>query len=176
VVGFHRIDTGRPSLNWTQAVREALCFGWIDGVVKRLDDERYTRRFTPRKSGSVWSNVNIRHAEELIKEGRMQPAGLAAFTARRENRSGIYSFEQRTVELPEPFSGLLKRERMASKFWEAQPSSYRKAVAWWVVSAKQDATRHRRLTVLVEHCQRGERIPQFTSPRASTKSKGGESA
>ena len=174
-MGFHRIDTGRPSMSWTEAVREALCFGWIDGVVKRLDDERYTRRFTPRKAGSIWSKVNIRHAEELIQNGQMQPAGLAAFAARTENRSGIYSFEQRTVELPEPFSGMLKQRRAASTFWAAQPASYRKAVVWWVISAKQEATRLRRLQLLIDHCERGERVPQFTSTSASTKSRGGKS-
>lgn len=159
-------------MKWAEAVREALCFGWIDGIVRRLDDERYTRRFTPRKSGSIWSKVNIRHAEELIAAGRMRPAGLAVFQARTENRSGIYSFEQRTVDLPEPFLGILRQQRVALKYWEAQPMSYRRAVAWWVISAKQDATKHRRLQLLIAHSAKGVRLPQFTSTsRGSIKSK-----
>lgn len=174
VVGFHRIDTGRPSMTWAEAVREALCFGWIDGIVKRLDDTRYTRRFTPRKPGSIWSAVNIRHAEQLIAEGRMHPAGLAAFGARTANRSGIYSFEQRSVDLPEPFASALRANAKALAFWEGQPASYRKAATWWVVSAKQDATRHRRMKSLVEYCRTGERVPQFVSTKApsTTKTKG----
>lgn len=166
VVGFHRIATGEPGMTWAEAVREALCFGWIDGVVKRLDDTRYTRRFTPRRPGSIWSTVNVRHAEELIADGRMRAAGLAAFRARTADRSGIYSFEQRSVDLPEPFAAQLQSSPPALEFWERQSASYRKAVAWWVVSAKQDATRHRRMRTLVEYSARGERIPQFAGPGA----------
>lgn len=176
VVGFHRVDTGRPSMTWTESVREALCFGWIDGVVKRLDDQRYTRRFTPRKARSIWSAVNIRHVQELMVNGSMRPAGLAAFAARAENRSGVYSFEQRSVELPEPFAGILNGNRTAQQFWTAQPASYRKAAAWWVVSAKQDPTRHRRLQLLVQYSAQGERVPQFvSSPRTPTNTKRGTS-
>lgn len=171
VVGFHRVETGKPSMTWTESVREALCFGWIDGLVKRIDDTAYTRRFTPRKAGSIWSAVNVKHVESLIAEGRMQPAGLAAFRALRENRSGVYSFEQRSVELPEPFASSLRADDDAWEFWQTLPASYRKAVSWWVVSAKQDATRHKRCATLVAHCQQRRRIPQFTSPpRSSPKS------
>jgi uncharacterized protein YdeI (YjbR/CyaY-like superfamily) len=169
VVGFHRVETGRPSLTWTEAVREALCFGWIDGVVRRLDDTRYTRRFTPRTLRSIWSNVNCRHAEELIAEGRMHPAGLAAYEAREAHRSGIYSFEQRPTELPEPYLSQVRDNSKAWAFWERQPRSYRQAATWWVISAKQARTREKRSTSLVDHCARDQRIPQFVStPRSTT--------
>ena len=170
VVGFHRIDTGRPSMKWAEAVREALCFGWIDGVVRRLDDTRYTRRFTPRKPRSIWSAVNVRHAEQLIAEGRMKPAGLAAFGARTANRSGIYSFEQPSVELPELFASQLDDAKSLA-FWERQPASYRRTATWWVISAKQESTRHRRMKSLVEYCRKGERLPQFVSTKAPSKAK-----
>ena len=168
VVGFYRVETGKPTMTWTEAVREALCFGWIDGLVKRVDDARYTRRFTPRKPGSIWSSVNVRHVESLTKEGRMHPAGLAAFRALRENRSGVYSFEQRLVELPDPFVSQLRGDDVAWAYWQSLPASYRRTVTWWVISAKQDVTRHKRCATLVAHCARRERIAQFTSrPRSS---------
>ncbi len=163
VVGFHRKDTGTPSMVWAEAVREALCFGWIDGIVRRLDDERYTRRFTPRKARSIWSAVNIRHVEQLMAEGKMHAAGVAAFEAREANRSGIYSFEQGLLELPEQYAAPLRKDARAFAYWERQPKSYRKAAIWWVVSAKQDTTRARRVQQLIEHSARHERLPQFTA-------------
>jgi uncharacterized protein YdeI (YjbR/CyaY-like superfamily) len=168
VVGFHRVNTGQPSMTWAESVREALCFGWIDGLVKRIDDTRYSRRFTPRKPGSIWSAVNVKHAQELIASGRMQAAGLAAFGAREASRSGIYSFEQNTVELPEPYASLLRSSASASAHWDRQPASYKKAAAWWVISAKQDATRNRRVQSLIEYSAQGERLPQFVSTKASS--------
>lgn len=166
LVGFRKKGTGKPSLTWPESVDEALCFGWIDGIRRRLDDESYTIRFTPRRPGSIWSAVNIARAEALIADGRMRPAGLAAYEARRENRAGIYSYEQRPAELPEPFAKLLKRNAAAWRFFTAQPPSYRKAVCWWVVSAKKEETRLRRLDKLAEHSARGERLPQ-TMPQRS---------
>lgn len=164
LVGFHKVHANTSSMTWTESVREALCVGWIDGVRKRVDDERYTIRFTPRKAGSIWSAVNVRHVESLIAEGRMLPAGMAAFNARQANRTGVYSFEQRTVDLPEPLAGLLAAVPVAATFFAAQPPSYRKAVVWWVVSAKQEVTRHKRLSTLIAHAERGERLPQFSRP------------
>ncbi len=164
VVGFHRLQAGVPTMTWTESVREALCFGWIDGVVRKLDDTRFTRRFTPRTARSIWSAVNIRHAESLIAEGRMRPAGLAAFEARTAHRSAIYSFEQPSVELPTQYAQPLHDNVRARAFWEAQPPSYRKVAIWWVVSAKQETTRQRRLASLIDHCERNRRLPQFTSP------------
>jgi uncharacterized protein YdeI (YjbR/CyaY-like superfamily) len=164
LVGFYKVGSGEPSMTWPESVDEALCFGWIDGVRKRLDERRYTIRFSPRKPGSVWSGVNINRARALIDRGLMRPAGLQAFEVRRENRSGVYSYEQRSVELPEPFRGLLKADAAAWRFFAAQPPSYRKAVCWWVVSAKRDRTRLKRVEKLRAHSARGERIPEF-SPR-----------
>ena len=167
VVGFYRVDTGRPSMSWSESVREAICFGWIDGHVKRIDDTSYTRRFTPRKAASIWSLANIRHAEQLIAEGRMHGAGLAAFNARTANRSGVYSFEQESVALPEPFIAQLRAVKRAFDFWERQPASYRRAASWWVVNAKQEATRLRRMKSLLDYCRKGERVPQFVSTKAT---------
>lgn len=110
LVGFHKAGTGTPSMTWTESVREALCFGWIDGVRRRVDDARYTIRFTPRKKGSIWSAVNVKHVEELIAAGLMQPAGLRAFEARTSARSGVYSFEQDAVELSPEFIARFKQQ------------------------------------------------------------------
>ena len=169
VVGFHRVNTGTPCMTWTEAVREALCFGWIDGIVKRIDDSTYSRRFTPRKARSTWSAVNVRHAQELIDAGRMEPAGLAAFAARTDGRSGVYSFEQPRLELPEPYAGALREATGAQAFWESLPASYRQAAAWWVISAKQPATRERRTATLIQHCAQHKRLPQFVDPRKRTR-------
>ena len=120
-VGYFRKDSGKRSITWPESVDEALCVGWIDGIRKRVDEERYAIRFTPRRRGSIWSAVNIKRAAALTNEKRMQPAGLAAFAARRENRSGIYSYEQRSERLPEPYRGLLRKNKAAWKFFQAQP-------------------------------------------------------
>jgi uncharacterized protein YdeI (YjbR/CyaY-like superfamily) len=157
-VGFYKKKSGKPSITWPESVDEALCFGWIDGVRKRIDAESYMIRFTPRKPSSVWSAVNIGNVEKLIKENRMQPAGLKAFEARRENRSGIYSYEQRSPELVEPYLGKLKRNKAAWKFFQAQPPSYRKVMNWWVVSARQEATRLKRIDKLIEESEQGRRM------------------
>ena len=157
-VGFYKKGSGKPSIDWPESVDEALCFGWIDGIRKSIDTESYRIRFTPRKPTSVWSAVNIKNVEKLIKEKRMQRAGLKAFAARKENRSGIYSYEQRSPELVEPYLGMLKRNKAAWKFFQAQPPSYRKVMNWWVVGAKQEATRVKRLDKLIEESAQGRRM------------------
>jgi uncharacterized protein YdeI (YjbR/CyaY-like superfamily) len=162
LVGFYKKGTGRKSITWPESVDEALCFGWIDGVRKGIDAERYAIRFTPRKPGSIWSSVNIRKIQELTDLGRMQSAGLAAFEARKEDRSGIYSHEQGDVELPEPYQGLLRENAAAWAFFESQPPSYRKRVSWWVASAKKEETRRKRSGSLAAYSARCERVPQFT--------------
>ena len=149
-VGFYKKDSGKPSITWPESVDEALCFGWIDGVRKSIDEDSYQIRFTPRKPSSVWSAVNIRNVERLVAEKRMQPSGLKAFAARKENRSGIYAYEQRSPELIEPYLGKLKRNATAWEFFAAQPAGYRKQMNWWVVSAKQEVTRLKRLGKLIE--------------------------
>lgn len=173
LVGFHKKGTGRPSMTWPESVDEALCFGWIDGVRKGIDAEGYTIRFTPRKAGSIWSSVNVRKIQELTELGRMQAAGLAAFQARKEDRSGIYSHEQEDVEMPEPYLGLLRDNTAAWEFYEKQPLSYRKAVNWWVASAKKQETRRKRLDSLMAYSARAERVPQFTWKKAGSSEGGG---
>jgi len=140
------------------------CTSHINGKAKRvcirknIDAESYKIRFTPRKPSSVWSAVNMRNVERLIKEKRMQPAGLKAFAARKENRSGIYAYEQRSPELVEPYLGKLKRNKGAWKFFQAQPPYYRKTMNWWIVSAKQEETRLKRLDKLIEESAQGRRM------------------
>jgi len=157
-VGFYKKDTGEPSVTWPESVDEALVVGWIDGIRKRIDGQRYKIRFTPRRRGSVWSAINIARVEELAKAGRMRPAGLDAFALRRENRSGIYSYEQRTAALPEPYAAMLAANKRAEAFFAAQPPSYRKLACWWVVSAKQEETRSKRLGKLIDACVAGKRL------------------
>lgn len=157
-VGFHKRATGRPSLTWPESVDEALCVGWIDGMRKSLDAERYVIRFSPRKPTSIWSAVNTRRAKELIAAGRMLAAGLEAFEARRANRSGVYSFEQRPVALPREYAAKLRADRAASAYFAAKPPWYRRAAVWWVVSAKREETRLRRLAQLIEESARGRHV------------------
>ena len=162
-VGYYKKDSGKKSITWPQSVDEALCFGWIDGIRKSIDETSYMIRFTPRKSRSIWSAVNIKRAGELIEQGLMQPAGLKAFAAREENRSGIYSYEQRSPELPDQYRKHLRKNSRAVKFFDAQPFSYRKAANWWVLSAKKEETRLKRLDKLIQHSERAERIPQLVA-------------
>lgn len=167
LVGFHKRKTGRPSLTWVESVQQALCYGWIDGVRKRVDDDAYTIRFSPRKRGSIWSSVNVRHVEALIASGQMRPAGQRAYEARRPYKSGVYSYEQRSVDLPPAYARLLKKQPKARRFFEAQPPSYRRAVMWWIVSAKKEETRMKRLSVLIDLCAHGERLPALTPSKRS---------
>lgn len=150
LVGFYKKDSGRPSINWSESVDEALCYGWIDGVRKSIDEISYTIRFTPRKTTSIWSLVNIKKVKALTAEGRMQDAGIRAFAVRKESKSGIYAFEQKPAELPEVFKKIFSKNKLAWHFFQAQPSSYRKTLVWWVISAKQEATQKSRLDKLIE--------------------------
>ena len=161
-VGFYKKDSGKPSITWPESVDEALCFGWIDGIRKSVDDTSYIIRFTPRRPRSIWSAVNIKRATELTRQGKMQPAGQKAFEARTENRSGIYAYEQRKPEFDEPYRKILEQNKAAWEFFEAQTPSYRKAVSWWVLSAKKEETRLKRLEKLVEDSTRSQTIPQLT--------------
>ena len=157
-VGFHKKSSKQASISWPESVDEALCFGWIDGIRKSVDDLRYTIRFTPRRQGSIWSAVNIKRARELSEKGLMKPRGVAAFAARKENRSGIYSYEQRSANLDGAYEKRLRRNKAAWDFFYAQPPSYRKTIGWWIVSAKQEATRLKRLEKLIRQSARGERL------------------
>ncbi len=158
LVGFYKKGSGRPSITWPESVDEALCVGWIDGVRRNIDEQSYSIRFSPRRPTSIWSAVNIRRAQELIAEGRLTAAGLAAFERRTENRSGIYAYEQRPQDLPEPYASTFRRAAAAWKFFIAQPPHYRKTLVWWVVSAKQEATRESRLTKLIAESVAGRRM------------------
>jgi uncharacterized protein YdeI (YjbR/CyaY-like superfamily) len=164
LLGYWKVASGKPSVSWPESVDEALCVGWIDGIRRRIDDHSYSIRFTPRRPTSIWSHVNIARVRALEAEGRMQAAGLAAFAARRENRSGLYSFEQRSVDLPEPYARMLQAVPAALADFQARPASYRKAAMWWIVSAKQEATRERRLRMLIECGTRGVVVPPFANP------------
>ena len=165
LVGFHKKGSGRPSITWPEAVDEALCFGWIDGVRRSLGPDAYTIRFSPRQARSTWSAVNVRRAGELIAEGRMTAAGLAAFEARSGDRTGIYSYEQRRQAELEPAQE--ERFRAAGEAWEwfqARPPSYRRAAIHWVVSAKRPETRERRLQALIDDSAAGRTIKPLTRP------------
>ena len=166
-VGYCKKGSGKPSITWSESVDEALCYGWIDGIRQGIDHVRYRIRFTPRKPGSIWSSVNIKRAQALIEQGRMQPNGLKAYRAKKENTSGIYSYEQRSVDLGEPYSGLLKKNEAAWRFFQVQPTSYRKAVSWWIISAKKQETRLKRLGKLIANSVQGQRLPEFTSRKTA---------
>jgi len=158
LVGYYKKQSGKPSITWPESVDEALCFGWIDGVRKSLGDLSYTIRFTPRRVGSIWSAVNVRRALVLIEEERMRPAGLKAFEARRENRVGIYSYEQRPTRLEAAHEELFRANAAAWEFFQALPAGYRKMACWYVLSAKTEPTRLRRLARLIEDSANGRRI------------------
>ena len=167
-LGHHRKSTGRPTIAWSDAVDEALCVGWIDGVRYSLDDKRFAQRFTPRRKGSNWSAINVGRVEELIRQGRMRPAGLRAFEQRREDRLGVYSYEQRAeAKLPKEFEGELRANTKAWTFFQAQPPGYRATATWWVVSAKREDTRRRRLGGLIDHSERGRAVPPLARPAGS---------
>jgi uncharacterized protein YdeI (YjbR/CyaY-like superfamily) len=167
-VGYYKKGSGKPSITWPESVDAALCYGWIDGVRKSIDDVRYTIRFTPRKPGSIWSSVNIKRAQALIEQRQMRSAGFQAYQTRKENKSGIYSYEQRSVTLNEPYNRLLKKNQAAWSFFERQPASYRKAVSWWIISAKKEETRLKRLEKLIAYSVQGERLPE-SMPRKQTR-------
>ena len=163
-VGFYKKGTGKPSITWPEAVAEALCYGWIDGVRRSIDDDSYRIRFTPRKPNSTWSAVNIRTAQELIAAGRMRPAGLAAFENRREDLERRYSFEQGNVAFEPWMEKEFRKRKKAWAFFESQPPSYRKAATWWVISAKREETRRKRLQTLIDDSVAGRRIKPLTRP------------
>jgi uncharacterized protein YdeI (YjbR/CyaY-like superfamily) len=166
IVGFHKRGSGRPSITWPEAVDQALCFGWIDGVRRRIDDTSYSIRFTPRKARSTWSAVNIKRMKELVEGGLVAPAGLAAFERRADDRSAIYSYEQRKApDLEADQERRLRADERAWAFFEAQPPSYRRAAIHWVTSAKKPETRDRRLAQLIECSAAGEPVPPLRPRR-----------
>ena len=158
LVGFHRKGTGKPSITYPEALDEALCFGWIDGVRRRLDDTSYTIRFSPRRPKSIWSHVNIARVGVLTADGRMQPAGLAAFARRDESKSDLYTYEARSRGFDEKQERLLRAEPRAWRFFQSQSPWFQRNVSFWVMSAKREETRERRMASLLED-MRNERIP-----------------
>ena len=160
-VGYYKKATGEPSITWENSVREALCFGWIDGVRKTVDDEAYMIRFTPRKPGSVWSQKNIDMVEELRIEGRMTPAGLKAYANRDVHPDSGYRVSEFSAELPDDLTRRFKASPDAWQFYQAQPAGYRRLAATWVLSAKREETRERRFTTLVDDSASGLRVKQF---------------
>ncbi|HWL85273.1 MAG TPA: YdeI/OmpD-associated family protein [Polyangiaceae bacterium] len=172
LVGLYKRGAGKPSITWPQSVDEALCFGWIDGVRRSLGEEAYTIRFTPRRPTSVWSTVNVARVAELTALGRMQPAGMRAFAARTPEKTGVYSFEQRApLALTAAQEKTLRSNRKASAFFDAQPPWYRRAAIHWVVSAKKDETRQRRLAQLIADSATGRTVPPLTRPNAAKATK-----
>lgn len=148
-MGLYKKHVPDRGLTWEQAVPEALCFGWIDSVSQRIDDDARRQRWTPRKATSIWSAVNIAHVERLTAQGRMRPAGIAAFERRRDDRSAVYSHENDEQALPPEYASRLAADAAASAFWEAATPTYRRQVIHWVLTAKQESTRERRLAQLI---------------------------
>jgi uncharacterized protein YdeI (YjbR/CyaY-like superfamily) len=160
LVGFHKRGSGRASMTWPESVDQALCFGWIDGVRRRIDDASYSIRFAPRKPRSTWSAVNVKRMRELIDQGLVAPAGLAAFERRSDDRTAIYAYEQRRSATLEPEQKQrLEADERARAFFESQPPSYRRAAIHWVTSAKKPETRERRLSQLIECSAAGKPVP-----------------
>ncbi len=164
-VGFHKRDSGKPSITWPESVDEALCVGWIDGIRKSLGPESYTIRFTPRRKGSIWSAVNIARVKVLTDEKRMRPTGVTAFAARLENKSGIYAYEQREqAKLDAAAEKEFRANRKAWAFFSEQAPSYRRTATYWVISAKKEETRRRRLATLIADSAARRRLKQLTPP------------
>jgi uncharacterized protein YdeI (YjbR/CyaY-like superfamily) len=159
-VGFHKQHTGKRAMSWSEAVDQALCFGWIDGRVNRIDDDRYMQRFTPRKPTSNWSKVNVEKMARLTEEGRMRPAGLAAFEARDMNRVGVYSFENDAALSPE-YEERLRANRAAAEYFDSRPRWYRRTATHLVMSAKREDTRERRLKQLIDDSAAGRDIKEL---------------
>lgn len=158
LVGFFKVDSGKPSITWPQSVDEALCFGWIDGIRRSIDETAYSIRFTPRKATSIWSEVNTKRVGELNAEGRMTPAGMAAFDRRNAEKSAIYSYERKHATLDASFLKKLQADKKVWAYYSAQPPHYRRTTGHWIMSAKRDETRERRLATLIECSRKGEWI------------------
>jgi uncharacterized protein YdeI (YjbR/CyaY-like superfamily) len=164
--GYYRKGVPKTSVTYAEAVEQALCFGWIDGITYRIDDEVTANRFTPRRTGSYWSAPNIARVERLVAEGQMTDAGLRAFEARDASAPLRYSYENRPVDLPEPMLARLRANEDAMAYWRAQTPSYRRTAAFWVTSAKREPTRRRRLEQLIADSAAGQRVKPLRSDRA----------
>ena len=154
-----KVHAAHRGITYAQALDEALCFGWIDGVVHRLDEDSFRQRYTPRKPRSNWSRRNVEHVERLKKTGRMMPAGLAAYEARDDRRTGVYSFEQARPELAAEYVEAIRANTAAWAFFQRQPPGFRRLMAHWIMSAKREETRAKRLGILIDSAARGRKVP-----------------
>lgn len=162
LVGFYKKNSGMQNMTYPEAVDQALCFGWIDGVRRSIDENAYANRFTPRKSRSIWSAVNIKRVGELTEQGLMHPAGLKAFHSRDPKRQNQYSNEQQKIELPPEYEAQFRVNPAAWEHFQSRPPSYRRTAIWWVISAKQEATRLKRLATLINDSEAGRKIAPLT--------------
>jgi len=158
IVGFYKVDSGKPSMSWSQSVDQALCFGWIDGVRKSIDKESYSIRFTPRRNTSTWSAINIKKIEDLTKAGLMKPAGLKAFSLKKGNKSEIYSYENDTIFLDPKYEIQFRENKKAWDFFMKQAPSYRKAIMRWIMSAMQEKTQQSRLEKTINESEQQKRV------------------
>ena len=163
-IGFWKKSTGKPSLTWQQCVDESLCFGWIDGIRKSIDADSYKQRVTPRRPTSIWSEINVRRVGELTAEGRMRPAGTAAF--QKLDRTRVYAYENFNKPLGPAEEAKLRKNRKAWAFFETLPPSHKRTITWWVMSAKQEATRQRRLETLIRDSAAGRRTGAMTTKKS----------
>jgi len=162
LVGFYKVGSGKQSMTWSESVDEALCFGWIDGIRKSIDEESYSIRFTPRKPKSIWSAINIKKIEELSKQGLMHPAGLAAFSRREENKSRIYSYEKEIATLSDDFLKIFKLNSKAWKYFQSLAPSYKNHAIHWVMTAKQETTKIKRLQELIRDSEAERKIKRLS--------------
>jgi uncharacterized protein YdeI (YjbR/CyaY-like superfamily) len=167
-IGFWKKGSGNTAMTYDEAVLEALCFGWIDGQTNRVDDSAVTTRFSPRRAGSNWSQLNISRVKELTHAGRMHPAGRKAFGARRKPPPGTFTYENRPADLPVELEPPFRKNQRAWEFWRAQAPGYRRSMTWWIVSAKQGATRLRRLDAVIAESAKGIKISDTNLPKTKT--------
>ena len=158
IVGFYNVKSGKTSMNWSEAVDQALCFGWIDGVRRKVDEESYSNRFTPRRANSNWSAVNIEKIRILTEKGLMKPAGISAFEKRKDEKSAIYAYENELKTFSVEFEKQFKSNEKAWDYFEKQANWYKKQMTSWVMTAKQEATREKRLEKLIAASGNGERL------------------
>lgn len=163
-IGYYKKDSGKESITWKESVDEALCFGWIDGVRNSIDGESYMNRFTPRRKGSNWSAINIKRIHELLELGLVHENGKKAFEARDKDKTAPYSAEQETIAFDSRQEAVFKKNKKAWKFFQEQPPSYRRPATWLVISAKQEATREKRLQQLIADSEAGLRIKELRRP------------
>lgn len=160
-VGFYKVKQGKAPLTWSEAVDQALCFGWIDSLGKSIDAERRMLRFSPRKKGSIWSGVNIKKIETLTAQGLMHSAGIAAYAHRKEEKSNVYAYEQGEVTLEAAQEATFRANAKAWEYFQQQAPNYRKRAVWWVISAKKEETRAKRLATLIEDSDQGRWLKQY---------------